>query len=483
MIPVLGNVVAPSGASDGSNASANGAQGADKSGIFGDMLLAESSAAGSGGGTSGTTTGSGNPLPPGGNPLPADPRTTVAAEFDLSLEAESSEVLQLASGENLAAASVAASSTADVAANATASATTIAVTASTSTSAETDALAENGLLYPTAGIAIAADGTALPAAESPLPKGEALDLQPAAISHEAVAPSPSVPDAGQVAVPTTATTPNAGTGSSLLGEMAAAPALSGAMGELRSVSAPLGRDSVVVDSLQQRPQSVVGANTAGLGDSAAQNAGNVLGNAAIPGLDRQPVTVADEVLLESVDASRIKTSPLLTGAQPLTQAQPLVGLAAPMAIDPAVAAAKVATLPPLSTPPGEPEWSGELATRVSIMLKNGAQEASLALNPPELGRLDIRISTEGDQARVQFAVHNPDARDVLEQNMPRLRELLEQGGMQLARGDVADHSQNREQSAASGNHQGAGSAESEPAENTRSVTLGTTSDARVDYYV
>ncbi|MFK7974638.1 MAG: flagellar hook-length control protein FliK [Halioglobus sp.] len=220
---------------------------------------------------------------------------------------------------------------------------------------------------------------------------------------------------------------------------------------------------------------------------------NGLGEAAFATPQQQPVTLADEVLLESVDAfqaldaSRANASAALTSNQS-SAPQPLAGLAAPTALDATSAASKVVTLQPLSAGLSEPEWNTEIAGRVAMMLKNGAHEASLQLNPPELGRLDIRIATEGDQARVTFAVHNAEARDVIENNMPRLRELLEQGGMQLARSDVADYSQNGQGSDASdiGDFAARSDGSEEDGEAVGvalDLSTGAVLDARVDYYV
>jgi len=95
----------------------------------------------------------------------------------------------------------------------------------------------------------------------------------------------------------------------------------------------------------------------------------------------------------------------------------------------------------MNNPPGHPNWGGEFVGRVSLMLKNGVNEARLQLNPPELGQLDIRITTEGDRAVILFNVQHSAAREAIDLAMPRLREMLEQSGLQLAHSEVADHSQ------------------------------------------
>ncbi|GAB5453004.1 MAG: flagellar hook-length control protein FliK [Halioglobus sp.] len=113
-------------------------------------------------------------------------------------------------------------------------------------------------------------------------------------------------------------------------------------------------------------------------------------------------------------------------------------LTAPIADAVAPGAARPAVTGMLHAHPGEPAWNSDVAGRVSLMMRNGASEASLQLNPPELGRLDIKIATDGDAARVLFTVQGAETRELLEQAMPRLREMLEESGLSLSRFDVAD---------------------------------------------
>ena len=113
-------------------------------------------------------------------------------------------------------------------------------------------------------------------------------------------------------------------------------------------------------------------------------------------------------------------------------------LTAPLADTVAPGAARPAVTGTLHAHPGEPAWNSDVAGRVSLMMRNGASEASLQLNPPELGRMDIKIATDGDAARVLFTVQGAETRELLEQAMPRLREMLEESGLSLSRFDVAD---------------------------------------------
>ena len=131
---------------------------------------------------------------------------------------------------------------------------------------------------------------------------------------------------------------------------------------------------------------------------------------------------------------------LLPTPTPTDQAGTLSGSVPPRAELQLPAGLKLAAPTTMSVPPGHPGWSGEMAGRINLMISGGTSEASLQLTPPELGRLDIRISTDEDGAKILFTVQNAHAREAIENSLPRLREMLGQSGLQLAQSTVADQS-------------------------------------------
>lgn len=98
---------------------------------------------------------------------------------------------------------------------------------------------------------------------------------------------------------------------------------------------------------------------------------------------------------------------------------------------------------PMQNAAWSPQFSEELGERVRVFVNNGLQEARLQLTPADLGRVQITINTEGDHARVVFVAETALARDLLDQSMPRLREMLQQSGIQLAQGDVSDQAESQ----------------------------------------
>ena len=87
------------------------------------------------------------------------------------------------------------------------------------------------------------------------------------------------------------------------------------------------------------------------------------------------------------------------------------------------------------------EQAGEdVHERINMMMAKNLKYVDIRLDPPELGKLQIKLSINQDQASVQFTVNNHQARDIVEQAMPRLREMLQQQGLQLAQSSVQQDS-------------------------------------------
>lgn len=90
--------------------------------------------------------------------------------------------------------------------------------------------------------------------------------------------------------------------------------------------------------------------------------------------------------------------------------------------------------------PQHPQWGQQVGDRVHWMVGQGLQQADIRLNPPELGSLEIRIKLHGDQTSVTFTSPHVAVRDAIDAAMPRLREMLEQGGLNLADVNVSSQS-------------------------------------------
>ncbi|HET8710088.1 MAG TPA: flagellar hook-length control protein FliK [Spongiibacteraceae bacterium] len=94
----------------------------------------------------------------------------------------------------------------------------------------------------------------------------------------------------------------------------------------------------------------------------------------------------------------------------------------------------------VSTPVGSSGWSDAIADKVMWFSANKISSAEIHLNPPDLGPLQVRVSTQHDQASVAFTSQHAAVRDALDQALPRLREMMGSQGMHLL--DVSVGGQN-----------------------------------------
>ncbi|GLP94969.1 flagellar hook-length control protein FliK [Paraferrimonas sedimenticola] len=88
---------------------------------------------------------------------------------------------------------------------------------------------------------------------------------------------------------------------------------------------------------------------------------------------------------------------------------------------------------------------GQIQNQIQAMIRHGQQHAEIRLDPAELGSLQIRIQMQGEQAQVQFMAAQPHARELLESALPRLRELMQQQGLDLGNTDVSGQESKEQQ--------------------------------------
>jgi flagellar hook-length control protein FliK len=109
-----------------------------------------------------------------------------------------------------------------------------------------------------------------------------------------------------------------------------------------------------------------------------------------------------------------------------------------LAMPGAPAAAAPPAPPAIALDPGAAAAPEALAQRIHWLVDQKLGEARLKLHPPELGSLEIKISFVDDRAYVQMVAHHAAARDLLEQTLPRLREMLGLGGLDVGGASVSD---------------------------------------------
>jgi flagellar hook-length control protein FliK len=143
----------------------------------------------------------------------------------------------------------------------------------------------------------------------------------------------------------------------------------------------------------------------------------------------------------------------VTAAAASTSAPRQVASDVPLAATPAAAAPVAST--PLAAPsapvdvqlpmaPDAAAFGEAFATQVSVLARDGVQQAELHLNPAETGPVSIQMVLYGKQARIDFGADALPTRQAIEQSLPELAAALREQGLTLSGGGVSEHSRGRE---------------------------------------
>jgi flagellar hook-length control protein FliK len=84
---------------------------------------------------------------------------------------------------------------------------------------------------------------------------------------------------------------------------------------------------------------------------------------------------------------------------------------------------------------GTPGWDNQVSQRIVYMIGK-EQAATLTLNPPDLGPVQVVLNVSNDQATVAFSSSELEVRQALENAIPRLREMMEESGIALGNATV-----------------------------------------------
>ena len=139
----------------------------------------------------------------------------------------------------------------------------------------------------------------------------------------------------------------------------------------------------------------------------------------------------------------------LTKSQPVVDNTVLAGAAPGVIVNQSLSANySEAVLPAITVSPQNSQWNAQVGDRISWMVNNNMQRAEIRLDPPELGKLDIQLNISKDnQASILIHVTNATAKEAIESALPRLREMFEQQGLDLANVDVSQQNTQQQQSA------------------------------------
>lgn len=136
----------------------------------------------------------------------------------------------------------------------------------------------------------------------------------------------------------------------------------------------------------------------------------------------------------------------LTPQRPTPAEAPRVDLASAaqaLSSTPAPAERPADAAPPavvhVPTPADAPEFKQALGAQLSVLARDGIQQAELHLNPADMGPISVQIALDGDQAKVDFGADSAATRQLIESGLPELAAALREAGFTLSGGGV--HSQ------------------------------------------
>lgn len=95
--------------------------------------------------------------------------------------------------------------------------------------------------------------------------------------------------------------------------------------------------------------------------------------------------------------------------------------------------------------PGKTGWDQAISQKVVWMLGASEQSATLTLNPPDMGPLQVVIHVHNDKADTTFISDNAEVRQALQDGMENLRGKLNESGIQLGQANVSSGSQMQQQ--------------------------------------
>jgi flagellar hook-length control protein FliK len=115
--------------------------------------------------------------------------------------------------------------------------------------------------------------------------------------------------------------------------------------------------------------------------------------------------------------------PLLSAAEPLEAGEPLTSTVERGQTTPAQAADRALKLQAPETKWGE-QMLHALRENVDLQIQQKIQSATIRLDPPELGSMEIMLSHESGRLNVHLTAANADVARLLQQSSDRLRQEL-----------------------------------------------------------
>lgn len=120
---------------------------------------------------------------------------------------------------------------------------------------------------------------------------------------------------------------------------------------------------------------------------------------------------------------------------------------------------------------GKATWNQAISQRVLWMVGAGEQSATLTLNPPDLGPLQVVVHVHNGMADTRFTSDNAEVRQALQDGMDNLREKMRESGVQLGQTNVQSGDQSRQDFQQTSQQNGLGARNSTTTEATQNAPV------------
>lgn len=131
------------------------------------------------------------------------------------------------------------------------------------------------------------------------------------------------------------------------------------------------------------------------------------------------------------------------------------------------------------------DFTGALNDKVMVMMNQKLQQVEIRLDPQELGNVNVKINLQNEQAVVNFTVQNQQAKEVFDQNLGRLREMLAESGVNVGDANVEQQSKQKNEEELGEGRQGNGNGNENEfldLSDTQTLHLVKGSSTGIDYY-
>ena len=136
------------------------------------------------------------------------------------------------------------------------------------------------------------------------------------------------------------------------------------------------------------------------------------------------------------------------------------------------------------------DFNEAVKEKVMVMINQKLQQIDIQLDPPEFGSMQVKIHMQNDQAVVNFVVQNQQAKEALDQNLDKLKNMMADSGVDVGDANVEQQA-NQSSSHNDGNDQNQNSdngkellaeAGTEQNMDVNSLNMFKASSTGVDYY-